>query len=189
MFPASIFSEQIRVLLSILCYYKESLPQGAPSSPAITNIIMKPFDENVGAWCGERGVSYTRYCDDMAFSGEFDEKAVFDFVSRELKKYGFFLNRKKTRYAEAAQRQAVTGVVVNEKINAPASYRKKLRQELYYCGKLGIRAHMDSLGITESEQAYLRRLLGRVNYVLSLTPDSAEMLSYREWLLEQLKKR
>ena len=68
----------------MLCYYKESLPQGAPTSPAITNIIMYDFDERVGEFCAERGIAYTRYCDDMTFSGAFDEREVIDFVKEEL---------------------------------------------------------------------------------------------------------
>ena len=50
------YSEPIRVLLTMLCYYKDSLPQGAPTSPAITNIIMYDFDETVGAFCNEKSI-------------------------------------------------------------------------------------------------------------------------------------
>ena len=74
------FAEPIRVLLTMLCYYKESLPQGAPTSPAITNIILYDFDEAVGAFCNEKKIAYTRYCDDMTFSGDFDEGEVIAFV-------------------------------------------------------------------------------------------------------------
>ena len=80
------YSEPIRILLTMLCYYRESLPQGAPTSPAITNIIMYDFDERIGAYCSERGIAYTRYCDDMTFSGDFDEKEVIALVKQELKK-------------------------------------------------------------------------------------------------------
>lgn len=54
------FSEPIRILLSMLCYHNDALPQGAPTSPAITNIIMRDFDEKVGEFCREKGVCYTR---------------------------------------------------------------------------------------------------------------------------------
>lgn len=64
-FPSKIYSEPLRILLTMLCYYKDVLPQGAPSSPAITNIIMFSFDEHLGQWCRERNIAYTRYCDDM----------------------------------------------------------------------------------------------------------------------------
>ena len=88
-FPEEIYAENIRILLAMLCYYKDFLPQGAPTSPAITNILMYEFDELVGQWCRDRAISYTRYCDDMTFSGDFDPSEVIRFVKLELKKIGF----------------------------------------------------------------------------------------------------
>ncbi|MBQ1817076.1 MAG: RNA-directed DNA polymerase, partial [Clostridia bacterium] len=108
-FTPKRYSEPNRVLLSMLCTYRDALPQGAPSSPAISNILLYGFDEAVGAYCRERDIRYTRYCDDMAFSGLFDARELTAFVESELKKLGFFLNRKKTRLARQGQRQAVTG--------------------------------------------------------------------------------
>lgn len=68
-FPAEIYAEPLRILLSMLCYDRDVLPQGAPTSPWIANLVLRPFDERLGAWCRARGVVYTRYCDDLAFSG------------------------------------------------------------------------------------------------------------------------
>lgn len=48
------YSKSIRILLTMLCYHNDSLPQGAPPSPAITNIIMYDFDETVGAFCNKK---------------------------------------------------------------------------------------------------------------------------------------
>ena len=186
-FPESIYSEKIRVLLSILCYYKESLPQGAPTSPAISNIIMREFDEAVGEWCNERGIAYTRYCDDMTFSGDFIPAEVRSFVGHELKKYGFFLNPAKTKTAQRGTRQTVTGIVVNEKTNLPSEYRKRLRQELYYCRKFGVYEDIKRIHAGDAVDVYLKRLLGRVNYVLSVRPDDTEMLNYRSWLIGEMK--
>lgn len=187
-FPADIYAEPIRILLSMLCYYKESLPQGAPSSPAISNLILRPFDDAVGAWCRERGICYTRYCDDMTFSGDFDTREVLVFVQPELKKRGFFLNPAKTHCIRAGQRQMVTGLVVNEKPNIPAEYRRKLRQELYYCQKFGVEEHLARCGIEEDKKLYLRRLLGRVNYVLQITQNDEQMIQAHEWLRLQQRE-
>lgn len=186
-FVPEVFSEPIRILLSILCYFKDSLPQGAPTSPPITNILMYEFDTTVGNWCGKRGISYTRYCDDMTFSGDFECETVINFVSCELKKYGFFLNNRKTKFISSEKCQIVTGIVVNEKINSPLKYRKKLRQELYFCRKFGVGKHLENLGSAESPSLYLQRLLGRVNYVLSVSPDNIEMQKYRVWLLDRIR--
>ena len=181
-FPKTIYAEPLRILLTMLCYHKDALPQGAPSSPAITNIILYEFDELIGRWCRERSIAYTRYCDDMTFSGEFDSAEVILFVRSELKKLGFLLNEQKTRIQRPGQQQAVTGIVVNEKMSIPSDYRRKLRQELFYCRKFGIQDHLQKNGLEISEDTYRMQLLGRVNYVLQVHSGDRDMLEARKWL-------
>ena len=186
-FPEEIYAEPLRILLTMLCYHKDALPQGAPSSPAITNIILYEFDELVGQWCLERGIAYTRYCDDMTFSGDFDPAEVIRFVRLELKKMGFLLNEQKTRIQRPGQQQTVTGIVVNEKLSIPADYRRKLRQELYYCRKFGILEHMQKIGLEIPEDTYRMQLLGKVNYVLQVHHNDKDMLDARKWLQQSMK--
>ena len=113
------YSEQNRILLTFLCTYKDALPQGAPTSPAISNIIMREFDNIVGKWCEERNIDYTRYCDDMTFSGEFEPELVISLVKKELQIMGLYLNNKKSTIVGKGQKQSVTGIIVNEKISVP----------------------------------------------------------------------
>ena len=185
-FPARNYSEPLRVLLTMLCYYRDALPQGAPSSPAITNILMADFDAQVGEWCQERFIRYTRYCDDMTFSGRFAPGEVLAFVEPRLREKGFFLNEKKTRFIPAGQRQIVTGVVVNEKPSAPREYLRRLRQEVYFCQRYGVESHMARQGIAGPRQRYLRQLLGRVEYALQISRGQRELLAERAWLLQAL---
>ena len=187
-FPKERFSEPVRVLLTVLCYYKDALPQGAPTSPAITNIIMRDFDEKVGKWCESRGISYTRYCDDMTFSADFDEKEVKEFVKAELLSMGFILNEKKTVSVNRNKRMMVTGVVVNQKINAPAEYKRTIRQEVYYCKKFGVGEHIKRLG-HENKEKYLQGLLGRIAFVLQMTPNNIEFNGYKSFVKEALKNK
>lgn len=175
------FSEPIRVLLTMLCYYKESLPQGAPTSPAITNIIMYDFDETVGDFCSKKKIAYTRYCDDMTFSGDFDEGEIISFVKGELCKLGLFLKNRKTSVVPASKRQVVTGIVVNEKINVARDYKKNIRQEIYYIKKFGLDEHLKRLGIS-NKQEYVLSLKGRINFVLQTTPNEHKFLEYRDFL-------
>ena len=186
-FPAAIYAENLRVLLTMLCYHRDALPQGAPSSPAISNIILRDFDERVGHWCGEHNIRYTRYCDDLSFSGRFDAKEVHDFVQLELRREGYFLNERKTRHTRSGQRQMVTGILVNEGLSIPAEYRRALRQELRFCQKFGTAGHLAHLELPYTEEEYLQKLLGRVNYVLWAMPGNEEMRQYRDWLKEQLR--
>ncbi len=178
-FPAARYSEANRILLSILCVYKDALPQGAPTSPAISNIVMKDFDDTVGRWCAARRIAYTRYCDDMTFSGAFDPVPVTAFVKEELRKMGFFLNREKTAAVRQGQRQQVTGIVVNARPGVPSDYKRKLRQEVYYCRKYGVESHIAKIGAEGTAAAYLSGLLGRIRYVLSVEPDNKDMRAFK----------
>ena len=187
-FPEYKYCEKARVLLSILCYYGESLPQGAPTSPAISNIIMTEFDNTVGKFCESRGISYTRYCDDMTFSGDFDENEVTHLVKTELKKYGFFLKHSKTKVVLKGRRQSVTGIVVNEGLSVQREYKRQIRKEMYYIKKLGISTHIANCGFEKDEKGYIASLVGRVNYVLTVEPTNAEMREYFEYLKSISKK-
>jgi retron-type reverse transcriptase len=187
-FPAERYSERNRVLLALLCTYRDALPQGAPTSPAISNILLREFDLAVGAWCGQRGIAFTRYCDDMTFSGDFDPEAVIPTVKSELRKLGFFLNDRKTTVVRAGRCQLVTGLVVNERLGLPAEYLRDLRQELYYCRKYGLRSHMVWRGLEGTPEQYAAKLLGRVAYALSVEPENRELADARVWLLEERKR-
>ena len=178
------FAEPIRVLLTMLCYYKESLPQGAPTSPAITNIILYDFDEAVGAFCNEKKIAYTRYCDDMTFSGDFDEREVIAFVKGELCKLGLFLKNRKTAVIPASKRQTVTGIVVNEKLNITKDYKKKISQEMHYIQKFGLDEHIKRCKIADKQQ-YVLSLRGRIAFVLQTTPNDSEFLEYKKILAEK----
>jgi retron-type reverse transcriptase len=172
----------------MLCYYKDVLPQGAPTSPAITNILLRNFDETVGAWCEERQIAYTRYCDDMTFSGDFDEKAVIAFVTDELKVIGFTPNKRKTTVVTSGKRQTVTGLVVNEKVSLPADYRRQIRKEVHFCEKYGVEDHLKAIGSPLAPEKYLASLLGRIGYVLQITPDDRTFREYRDTVLRLLRE-
>ncbi len=187
-FNSKMFSEQNRILLTNLCGINDSLPQGAPTSPTISNILLYDFDIEVGQWCKKRKIAYTRYCDDMTFSGNFNADEVVDFVREKLKENGFLLKKEKTVTANQSQRQSVTGVIVNEILNVPAEYRRKLRQELYYCKKFGIESHLEHINSTLSKEEFINHLLGKIRYVTYINPSDNEMKEYRDWLTNAMKK-
>ena len=188
-FPPERFSEPLRVLLTMLCYYRDGLPQGAPTSPAIANLVLREFDLEVSAWCRGRGIAYTRYCDDLVFSSNRGLEGVAAHVEEALGRRGFLLNRAKTVCRSQGQRQVVTGLVVNRRVSVPAAERRRLRQEIYYCRTLGVEAHLRRIGKNEEAGAYCARLLGRVSYLLHVSPECAWARQAREWLLTERKRR
>ena len=119
------------------------------------------------AWCGERDITYSRYCDDMTFSGDFDFQEVKGKAEGFLEAMGMELNRKKTRVSFRGGRQAVTGLVVNERPGVPREYKRRLRQEIYQYRKFGLP------GTETDSEKYRARLLGKIRYVLSVHPEDA----------------
>ena len=194
-FSSQYFPPSVGTLLTTLCCYCDYLPQGAPTSPALSNLVMRPFDEYMEQWCAQRGITYSRYCDDMTFSGEFDAKCVRRKVYGYLRAMGFEPNREKTQLLSQGRRQVVTGIVVNEKPQISRDYRRNLRRELYYCEKSGVREHLKRTGDTAylpRGQAgairYLESLLGKVNYVLSANREDAWFLAAREQVKAMLER-
>jgi len=181
-FPKERYSEPNRILLALLCTYKDSLVQGAPTSPAISNIVMRDFDDIVGEWCESRGIAYTRYCDDMTFSGNFDHREVISLVRSELGRLGLFLNDKKTVVLKDGQRKEVTGIVVNEKVSVMSDYKRKIRQQMYYISKFGLEGHISKAGYTDVDA-----LFGKVNYVLSVEKENDEFKRYRQTLRKKMR--
>ena len=147
---------------------------------------MYDFDFRVGDWCKERGITYTRYCDDMTFSSDNDLTDVYDYIKTELREEGFFLKAKKTKLVNSNNRQTVTGIVVNEKLSVPKEYIRKLEQELYYCRKFGVNNHLERIGKEIDSLKYLNSLAGKVNYILSISPQNSKMQKWREWVRKEI---
>ena len=146
-FSIEYFPKSVGMILTYLCTYDDYLMQGAPTSAYISNLVMKEFDEVLGLWCEENNISYTRYSDDMTFSGEFNPREVIVKVRKMLYKLGLELNNKKIHIIHKSSNQNVTGIVVNEKVQVSAKYRKEIRQEIYYIRKFGLESHLKKRNI------------------------------------------
>lgn len=178
-FNSKMFPAQIGAMLTTLCCKDDVLPQGAPTSPTLSNIVMKSFDDIIGNWCKDRNITYTRYCDDLTFSADtpiFNN--VYPKVSDMLNRWGFEINESKTKFISNASCQRVTGLTVNEKVSIPAEYKRQLRQEIYYMLKFGApesilngnKLDFMDYGVPNSER-YFNHLMGKLNYVLQIEPN------------------
>ena len=177
-FPGTHFPPAIRKMLTEFCCVRDRLPQGAPTSPTVSNLVMRPFDVHMGEWCREREIRYTRYCDDLTFSGAFAPEEVIRKVRGFLQVYGFELNRKKTRVLGRGNAQSVTGIVVNEKAQVSRAYRRKLRQEVYLFDRYGIKTEEGP----KNDEKERMRLLGKMRYVLSVNPEDVWFGNmYKKW--------
>lgn len=178
-FNENLYPKKLGMLLTNLCVYNGKLPQGSPTSGYISNIVLRNFDCNIDAYCKDKNINYTRYSDDMTFSGEFDIRKLIKYVNELLFKEGFRLNKSKIKVVLNTTRQQVTGIVVNEKLNLSKNYKRKVRQEVYYVLKYGVKSHIKKRNINLSCNKYLSVLLGKINYVLTVNPNDKEFISYK----------
>lgn len=178
-FNENLYPKKLGMLLTNLCVYNGKLPQGSPTSGYISNIVLRNFDCNIDAYCKDKNINYTRYSDDMTFSGDFDIRKLIKFVNELLYKEGFRLNKSKIKVVLNTTRQQVTGIVVNEKINLSKNYKRKIRQEVYYVLKYGVKSHIKKRNINLSCNRYLSVLLGKINYVLTINPNDKEFINYK----------
>lgn len=187
-FPIEYFPKSVGMLLTYLCTYDDHLTQGSPTSAYISNLVMKDFDEEIGYFCECNNISYTRYSDDMTFSGSFNPSDIIIKVRGMLSKMGLELNEDKIHVVYRSSCQSVTGIVVNEKVQVSSKYRNKIRQEIYYIQKYGLESHMDRCGIKGDKLKYLNRLYGRILYVLQINCGDMEFIKYKEFVMN-LKKQ
>ncbi len=180
-FNENRYPKDIGVLLTSLVTYEGYLPQGASTSAYISNLVMKDFDEKIGSWCKERNIDYTRYSDDMTFSGKFDSKEVIKYVRKHLYKLGLKLNNKKIHVVNSSCCQSVTGIVVNEKVQVASKYRKKIRQDIFYIKKYGLDSHLNKINIKDKKK-YMNTLYGKILYVLQINNFDKEFIEYKNYM-------
>lgn len=160
MFKSFGYSGYIASLISSICTYCERmpieirgemkyvktsdriLPQGSPASPMITNIICLKLDKRLSGLASKYNCVYTRYADDMSFSfaEETDDLNIGNFmglVNKIVSEEGLNINKKKTRFLRQHNRQAVTGIVINnDEVGVPKKWIKTLRAAIYNANKL-----------------------------------------------------
>ena len=143
------------------------LPIGLPSSPMLANIVCKELDEQINNLALKYNCNYTRYADDISISGEIKlptKKELFDIILAE----DFQPCESKFRVTKKGQAHYVTGLSVSDTKmpHAPRALRKKLRQELYYCNKFGIKSHFTKTNVKGNIiQSRINQLHGMVCYI------------------------
>ena len=180
------YSNAVSTMLARLCTYKKSLPQGAPTSPMLSNMAFERIDSMLQGYCMRRGITYTRYADDMTFSGDNIKVGLLMRHVRFLIRGNYTLNEEKTKIMGRGNAQYVTGVVVNQFAQVPREYRNRIRQEVYYIRRNGLEYHFCHTRIPKvwinKPEIYLNHLIGKVNYVLQINPTDKNFIEYRNYL-------
>lgn len=152
-----------------LCAFGGGLPTGAPTSPAIGNIVLRPVDEALAKAAARFHLEYTRYADDLTFSGAGEVHRILPFVRRVLDDHGYELKEKKVNLFRKGRRQVVTGLVVNEKPNLARRTRRRLRAAVHHRAQ-GRTPHWHGRPISDEV------LLGHIATLSPVQPEEAREL-------------
>lgn len=180
---------EVATVIAQLTCFKGRLPQGAPTSPVITNLICKILDMCLLKIAKSYKLDYTRYADDLTFSTNDKlflqrKDEFFQKLKNEIELSGFKINDKKTRLQYKDSRQLVTGLVVNEKINVPREYYKDTRamaHSLYTKGEFTINGVPGTIDQLEGRFAYIDHIMESSNNVNKTELNSKEK-EYRRFL-------
>ena len=157
-----------------LCCHEEKLPQGAPTSPYLANIVCRGMDRQLMEFAEKHGLVYTRYADDMSFSGDCELSELGEEIAAIISEHGFAVNPEKTRIYKGNKRKLITGIIVKEDgLSVPRDFKRKLRQEIYYCKKFGAAGHLEN---TKSEKMvnFREYLYGKAFYIKMVEPVTGQ---------------
>jgi retron-type reverse transcriptase len=145
------------------------LPQGAPTSPAIANLVARRLDQRLARLAAKLGATYTRYADDLTFSfaqpPEVRIGRFLWFVDAICEQEGFLERPDKRRILRGKHQQRVTGIVVNHGIHVPRADRKRFRAILHNCAKHGVASQANG------RSDFAAYLAGYAAYVHMVEPD------------------
>ena len=189
-FPSIGFTKVYYIFYNICGYHSDvasslakivmkdkGLPQGAPTSPIISNIVCYKMDYRLQKLSEKNDIKYSRYADDIVFSGEknkINNKLLY-IVGKIIEDEGYILNNEKTKFLDKSKRMEVTGLVINNgKISVKRDYTAKIRQELYYIKKYGLNNHLSNNNIYNSN--YKDHLKGKIMFVWSVDKEKGYKL-------------
>jgi RNA-directed DNA polymerase len=164
-------ASEISGIISELCCLNGSLPQGAPSSPIMSNIACDTLDIKLSTYAQGLNATYSRYADDITFSSDFNifdtsfKAGLTELIGEEL----FKINPAKDRMQPYFTRQQVTGLIVNDKANVQRKFIKQVRFWLFLWRKFGYEAanqrYREDKNFGKRKSRFENSLLGRINYI------------------------
>lgn len=166
--PPFSFRKDVATMLALLTCYNKHLPQGAPTSPVISNFVFAEADLLLAALATKMNLRYTRYADDLTFSGDvYPTDNLPAMVEAMILSFNFTLNPKKIRHQSAWSRQEVTGIKVNEKLNVDRRYIRHIRAMLqdWDCNGLEQAAAKFNGRKLRDVQEFIRIVKGKIDFV------------------------
>lgn len=165
------YDDEAAELAASIVTISGKLPIGISTSPFLSNLAFLDTDQSLSKYSQSEGLSFTRYVDDLTFSGEVTDRHLAD-ISRILDDAGWSVNPYKTAFMRRGGPQYVTGLYVGEadKPRIPRKLKRRMRWILHMISTVGYDTYMEKFG-GEDEEMYKRRLIGWARYILTVEPD------------------
>ncbi len=167
-------SSDVAKILMRLTTFKERIPQGAPTSTMLANLVagyvgMQCLDGRLRGLCRKNKFRTKRWIDDISVSGAPYLKKFEPTIEKIIEQAGFIPNREKTSFASKDEAQIVTGHLVNYKPNMRKPERRRLRAILHKCKTIGPE------GCTQGSVEKLKRSLrGKISHLSSINPEAGQ---------------
>lgn len=164
------YSRRVSFFLARICTLTHCLPQGAPTSPYLCNLVCRRLDKRLASLSSSIGLVFTRYADDITISGDHFSFSLFNAVKSIIESEGFLINPRKVILSKEPNKRIVTGISINSgKLSLPKNTKRNLRNSLHFIEKYGFESHCEK---TDSyDPFYIDQLIGRFNFWLQVEPD------------------
>ncbi len=170
-FEAAGYSPHLSRSLALLCFESGRLPQGGATSPALANLAAISLDGRLDALAKKFGLTYSRYVDDMTFSGRSIGVRFTKIVAEIVDNAGFVINPEKTHLMRGSSPKFVTGLAVGgDRLRVPRRFKRDVRNRAFQLLKRGVELHLDAM--KSSDPLVLERLTGQLAFWLQAEPDS-----------------
>jgi len=176
------YANNVAFYLASLCTLDSHLPQGAATSPMLSNIIAYHFDNRISKLAIAYNLKYTRYADDLTFSGTHISQMFRSVVEEITNECGFELNEEKTKFYRSPKRKMVTGLVLRDDgLTLPRHKKRELSKDVYYIREYGFLSHISKRNIRDP--LYLERLIGKCSFWLQVEPDNSKVQDWMKHLV------
>jgi RNA-directed DNA polymerase len=157
------YLNQVSFFLSELCCLDKCLPQGACTSPYLANIISKRMDTRLFSLARKFGYSYTRYADDITFSGDDIPWKFNEYIKDIVNNEGFQINKDKTKLMKGNSKKIITGIsITSGKTQLPRRKKRELRYLAYKLLSLPIEKYKNEIFL--NDPIYMERLVGKFRF-------------------------
>lgn len=170
------YNKLVSNILSNICTYKNVLPQGAVTSPSLSNLICRKMDSRLEGVSSKRGIVYTRYADDLIFSCNDEillrktQNIIYDIINDE----GFKVNNKKVKFMGPSTRKSITGLLISDsKVIVPRELKRKVRAMIHYI-------------ISTPDYSKLDMVKGYISYISSIEKNYLERI--KKYINETIQK-